>query len=280
MPPAFDATAAALVRAALDYALRGWRVLPLHTPRHHGCSCGRAGCPSAGKHPRTIHGVATATCDAGIIRAWWRRWPDANVGIATGRRLVVLDVDGDLGQLSVRGRALPPTITVGTGHGWHYYFLTTQSLPCRVGLLPGVDLRGEGGYVVAPPSLHRSGHRYLAADGLGFADVGLATVPSWVAERLTARRVPRPADEWRSLLRSVVAEGRRNATLASLAGHLLRCGVDAGVTLELLDAWNRARCQPPLEQDEMERTVGSIARAEERRRAALRDAGRHADPRW
>ncbi|HXA27645.1 MAG TPA: bifunctional DNA primase/polymerase [Candidatus Angelobacter sp.] len=265
---AFSPTADDLLQNALRYAARGWPVLPLHTPHAHGCSCCSLDCTSSGKHPRTQHGAVTATTRTQVISAWWRRWPDANVGVATGGALAVLDVDGARGLRSVRGRTLPPTLTVATGSGFHYYFRTTRALPCRVGLLPSVDVRGVGGYVVAPPSLHRSGHRYTEAPGLGFADVGLASVPEWLDAALTTHRRRRLPDEWRSLLHSGVQEGARNDTLASIAGHLLRAGVDAGVAVELLSVWNGARCRPPLPVSEVEKVVASVARAEARRREA------------
>jgi hypothetical protein len=114
------------------------------------------------------------------IAAWWRLWPDANVGVATGGQLVVLDVDGDTGLASIRGRVLPPTPTVQTGNGWHHYYRAPWPLPCRVGVVAGVDIRGTGGYVVAPPSLHASGRRYSAVPGLGFSDVEIARLPAWL----------------------------------------------------------------------------------------------------
>ena len=70
--------------AALSYARRGWAVIPLHTPIDGQCCCGSNSCPSAGKHPRTAHGVRDATTDEATIATWWKRWPDANVGIACG----------------------------------------------------------------------------------------------------------------------------------------------------------------------------------------------------
>ncbi len=75
---------------ALYYANEGLRVLPLHSARSpDSCSCGRANCSSVGKHPRTQKGVKEATCDRQQIKEWWRRYPDANVGIATGDGLLV-----------------------------------------------------------------------------------------------------------------------------------------------------------------------------------------------
>lgn len=256
--------------AALRYAGRGWPVLPLHTPDCGVCSCRRSDCASPGKHPRVHDGVLAATTRADLIRAWWRAWPHANVGIATGATLVVLDVDGAMGRESLRGRIVPPTPTVATGTGWHAYFHTSAPLPSRVALLPGVDVRGTGGYVVAPPSLHATGHRYAEVVGLEFAAIDLAPAPAWLTAVLQAPRTGHPPEHWRRLLRDGVAEGRRNATLASIAGHLLRRDVDPGVVAEIAAAWNEVRCRPPLADDEVERIVQSIARTEARRRATTR----------
>jgi putative DNA primase/helicase len=153
--------------AALEWAGLGFAILPLHKPVGIGCSCRRGpACSSPGKHPRTRHGVSDATTDADQLEAWWYRWPDANIGIATGRAsgLVVIDVDPRSGghdylaQLQHEHGGLPTTVTVRTGgNGWHHYFAGPESeVPGRV-LAPGVDLKGDGGYVVAPPSLHVSG---------------------------------------------------------------------------------------------------------------------------
>ena len=82
-----------MLTAALNYAARGWRVLPLHTMRMGRCSCTRAGCPSPAKHPRTLTGSTGASSDLAQVRKWWAMWPDANVGVATGGDLVVVDLD-------------------------------------------------------------------------------------------------------------------------------------------------------------------------------------------
>lgn len=263
-----DALHTALLDAALLFAARGWPVLPVHTPTTGLCSCHRANCTSPGKHPRTQDGVLAATTRGDVIRAWWRAWPGANIGIATGGELVVLDIDGAIGRDSLRGRIVPPTPTVATGAGWHAYYRTSSPLPSRIALLPGVDVRGTGGYAVAPPSLHVSGHRYAEVVGLEFGTLDLAPAPAWLASALRAPRPGHPPEHWRRLLRAGVVEGRRNATLASIAGHLLRRDVDAGVVAEIVTAWNDARCHPPLADAEVERTVQSIVRAESRRRAA------------
>ena len=134
-------------------------------------------CDHPGKHPCTPNGVKDATNDRTIIKEWWRRWPDANIGIATGRTsgIFVLDVDGNAGKESLtelqaeHGR-LPKTVTVQTGKGRHRYFRCDGA---RVGnsagrLGKGIDVRGDGGYVVAAGSVHVSGALYRFVDGRGF----------------------------------------------------------------------------------------------------------------
>ncbi|HVU66678.1 MAG TPA: bifunctional DNA primase/polymerase, partial [Ktedonobacteraceae bacterium] len=150
---------------ALAYARRGWRVFPLHEIYNGDCSCGRDACASAGKHPRTKNGVKEATTDEAQIRAWWSYWPTANIGIATGiaqgatSGLFVIDVDTHKGatladlegcDLSV----LLTSLTARTGNGGYHFYLSTDerlSNTCDH-LARFVDTRGEGGYVVAPPS--------------------------------------------------------------------------------------------------------------------------------
>jgi hypothetical protein len=165
------------LEAALAYAAQGWAVLPLHTPQKGGCSCGHP-CGSVGKHPLTAHGVKDASTEPARIRSWWQRWPQANVGIATGAAsgLVVLDVDvrhageWSLGLLQQQQHApLPPTLTAATGGGgWHLFFRLppdglVRNATALLGL-PGLDVRGEGGYVVAAPSQHACGACYRWLD--------------------------------------------------------------------------------------------------------------------
>ena len=150
--------------AALAYARHGIPVLPVHTPAQDGgCSCGRSTCDRIGKHPRLRHGLTEATTDERRIERWWTRWPDANVGLGTGVVMDVADVDSTEGWHGLRhllGGAMPsgPRVRTGSG-GWHFWFRPT-GYGNRVRLLPGVDWRGAGGYIVAPPSRHASGADY------------------------------------------------------------------------------------------------------------------------
>ena len=179
----------ALLDAALAYAARGWRVLPLHciqqTPSGPACSCGKSDFAEhvdAGKHPRTRHGFKDATVDPAQIRAWWSKWPDANIGLATGGGLVVLDLDdrdgpcmAELRGLVAQYGPLPPTPVAATGRGSHIYLAGDMPGSKTVG---SILVRGEGGYVVAPPSNHKSGavYKWLAAPD----NVGLAAWPEWL----------------------------------------------------------------------------------------------------
>ena len=162
------------LKTALALADRGYRVFPNHTPiftaEEVRCSCNKSSCEDIGKHPRTMHGVSDATSDPEQIEEWWRMWPDANLAIATGDPVSVLDVDprhgGDetLHDLEQQYGALPITVTVQTGGGGqHHWFTTPEGSEIRnsagqVG--PGLDIRGAGGYALVPPSLHASGRHY------------------------------------------------------------------------------------------------------------------------
>jgi hypothetical protein len=170
--------------AALGYASRGIPVLPLHYPLPHqsdlqpvggdqppaqgtGCSCRDPGCGQAGKHPLgslVPHGIKDATTNRARVLAWWTRHPQANIGLATGYRFDVLDVDGPAGEAAVRALAVKhnlvssgPLVRTGGG-GWHFYLAPSGLGNVRPAGLAHVDWRGRGGYVVAPPSRHHSGH--------------------------------------------------------------------------------------------------------------------------
>jgi hypothetical protein len=158
--------------AALEYAAKGYAVFPLHSPLADGsCSCRNLSCKSIGKHPRTRSGVLSATTNMETIKKWWTQWPTANVAIATGRKsgIVVLDVDADRGGedslrlLEEQNEKLQPTLTVITGRGRHLYFRYPENQTVRNShdkLGPGLDIKSDNAYVVAPPSRHPSGKVY------------------------------------------------------------------------------------------------------------------------
>ena len=246
------------MRAALALAARGWSVVPL-APRD--------------KKPLVMwNELQRRLATEDEIRVWYRRWPRANVGIVTGALsgLVVLDVDprhggGDaLFELERLHGSLPGTVEAVTGGGGrHIYFKHPGGVVRNlVALASGLDLRGDGGLVVAPPSIHPSGRRYVWESAHHPDKVALADMPGWLADLTHERggRSGHPVRYWRALLRDGVDAGMRNNTIASLAGHLLWHGVDPEIACELLLCWNEVRARPPLDDEEVVRTVESITR--------------------
>jgi len=156
------------LESALWYAGSGVPVLPLHTGLGGGrCSCRRPHCDRPGKHPRwhprlITAGLHEASTDPEQVRRWWTAWPEANVGLRTGVAIDVCDVDTPTGLHLLRDILgdLFETPLVQTGSGGLHLYFAASGAPNRVRLLPGVDWRGEGGYVVAPPSVHGNGLRY------------------------------------------------------------------------------------------------------------------------
>ena len=270
--------------AALAYAAAGLLVFPLHAPDAAGrCSCRRDCGRDNGKHPRTTNGVSGATADPERVSGWWATWPDANIGVATGARsgIVVVDVDPGRGgedaiaALEAAHGELPPTWAVETGGGGlHLYFRHPGGrVPTRAGKLgPGLDVRGDGGYAVAPPSRHRSGARYRWGASWHPARVPLAAVPPWLLALMVAGAPPRIIPPAAVPLRGSagrndpgapappIAEGERNATLTSLAGVMRRRGFGEAAILGALLAENEARCAPPLDPAEVEKIARSVAR--------------------
>jgi Bifunctional DNA primase/polymerase, N-terminal len=184
-----------LLEAALGYAARGIPVYPVHWPgpgpggARLACSCPRGlACERAAKHPLLRHGVREATTDANRIGRWWHRWPQANLGLATGICFDALDIDGPAGLAALRqlqeaaGLRLPGPLVATGGGGWHHWFTPTGlgNRPPRG--LAHIDWRGRGGCVLAPPSQHISGRSYRWLRGLDQAP--LPEVPAALRARL------------------------------------------------------------------------------------------------
>jgi putative DNA primase/helicase len=285
---------------ALRYAGLGLAVLPLHRPVDYGgrlrCSCGKADCSSPAKHPvgrLAPRGLLDASRDPNVLAAWLERegW---NIGIATGAAsgIVVLDIDprhgGEeaLAALEAEHGPLPATWRFLTGGGGEHIVFRhpgglVKNSAGRIG--PGIDVRGDGGYIVAPPSLHIGGRPYAISVDHHPDEVALAPLPPWllnvVDEPTLAKTGPlnigRVQTDWRARLAEPVGEGERNIALARLAGLLLGRRIDPHTCLDLVLAFNSARCRPPLPDLEVVSTVASIARREFAGRRRQREERAH-----
>jgi hypothetical protein len=257
LPPNGDAPNP-MLEAALRYAEAGLRVLPLWGLRAGACTCGKPDCDSPGKHPIALlapQGVYGATTDPATISAWWARFPDANIGVATGAssRVIVLDVDGDEGLQSLARFGGPPdTCVAKTGRGYHYYFRHPGGRVTGFSRRrAGIDLKADGGYVVAPPSRHVSGAQYQWLS----QSAELADAPAWLVELSADGRVVGSA----SPAAQPIAEGQRNATLYGLGRSMRTRSFSPQAIAAALHAENRARCEPPLSEAEVTRLATKAA---------------------
>lgn len=250
--------------AALYYAGKGWAVFPCHSVDKDGtCSCGNSKCSNKGKHPRTPHGLKDATTDKEQIRAWWQKWPDANVAIATGSAsgIFVIDVDtyrgGDVGFGILTSRnKLPDAPLSLTGGGGQQYFIKLPDegkVKNAVDLAEGVDMRGEGGYVIVPPSSHASGRNYEWDAESSPKQIDPPACPAWLAELLIDKPTQKPKKKERpaeDVLKGV-PQGKRDATLFRYACSLRERGASQAEAIELVRV-AAMNCSPPFPLEEGE----------------------------
>jgi|SoiMetStandDraft_2_1073263.scaffolds.fasta_scaffold18348_4 hypothetical protein len=251
-----------MMRTALALASKGLHVFP---------------CLPRRKEPATTHGCKDATKDADMIRHWWGIEPHYNVAIATGTisGIFVVDIDSqdaefELSKLEAQHGELPATVeTITPRPGRHLYFRMpdTSVRNSESRIAPKIDVRGSGGYVLAPPSIHPSGRPYAwSVDSAGT----IAEAPAWLLDRIcecsNGNGQATPVAEWRALVADGVSEGQRDCMVTRLSGHLLRRFLDPFVVLDLMQCWNAQRCQPPLPEDDVTRIVNSICAKELRRR--------------
>jgi len=280
-----------LLEAALAYAARGIPVYPVHWPHrtpggaNQACSCPRGpACDRPAKHPLVRHGVKEATTNPDTLGRWWRRWPHANVGLATGIVFDALDIDGPAGLTALHQLAptvelrLPGPLTATGGGGWHHWFAPTGLGNRPPHGLAHVDWRGRGGCVLAPPSRHISGGSYRWLVGLDQAP--LPQVPAALRERLDPDPPPltRPADPTtppapghpygrRVLAGELAALGRatpgqRNHTLNRTAFKVYRYVASGLLTEEdVTAAFTEAALAIGLDAAEVGRTLASARTA-------------------
>ncbi len=244
-------TAQELLRAALAYAKRGYPVFP---------------CRPGGKEPLTRRGFKDATTDRSRVHAWWTRWPGANIGIPTGEAsgLLVLDEDRT-GALSELPGELPKTTTARTGGGglhMLYRYPAGEEIRNSASKLgAGIDVRGEGGYVIAPPSRTTGPYEWIER-------LPLADTPAWLLEAL--RKPPVPSGKSKGergptpikTAGEKIPDGCRNSTLTSIAGQLHDGTRDLERLTADLRGINDSRCVPPLPEGEVEKVAASIFKRE------------------
>jgi hypothetical protein len=218
-------------------AARGWRLFPVE---------------AHGKKPLVKQWEKFATNDLAKLTAWAAQFPKRNWGVATGTGsgLAIVDIDGPEGRASLadlerQGLSLPATLTVTTGRadgGEHRYYKMPHGVDIRndqSGKIGAhIDVRGTGGFVVCPPSIHASGKKYRFVD----SDAPIADFPTWADERLTSR----PSVTTAQTSPQAVGKGERTKRLVSLAGTLQKRMADAATIEAALLAENAAKCDPPL----------------------------------
>jgi putative DNA primase/helicase len=249
-----------LGQLALSYAERGWRVFPVFPPTKDGnCPCSNPSCTKAGKHPAIESWTTEATTDSRQIIDWWTLNPSYNIGITTGveSNLFVLDADGATGLLAIEERGLketPPSVRTGRiDGGTHFYFRYPKDISVRnfVGKVPGLDVRGNGGYVIGAGSKHKTGSTYEWINSPN--DYDLPEAPKWLIDLLTE---PKATNGYQSTV-----QGERNSTLFMLATSLRRKGMSIERVLEESRIVNQSY-RPPLDDFEVRTIVESACRAE------------------
>lgn len=280
-----------------------WRVFPVHYPIFTSggtvyCSCKKRGkCGRVAKHPTTKNGVKDATTDLRQIDAWWHEDPSLNIAIATGVEsgIFVLDIDVSNGKpgeesletLEEKNGKLPDTVEVITGSGGRHLYFKHPGKGVRIKssvqdeeMGPGIDVRGDGGYVLAPPSTHSSGRVYGFEASSRPTDIAIANAPEWLLAlvrdkpRNTAVPAPTaPIDEskWPPMERRVyraelyahaatgAIEGERGSDVTMKLALALVVGfvLPSEEALRILEAIYNPKCQPPWSHDELVHKIDS-----------------------
>lgn len=247
-----------IFEAAVKYAKRGWSVFPVRK----------------NKTPYTSKGFHDATTDLNTITKWWKKYPDANIGIATGSMshgLTVIDIDideskGIHGDESFRDwcdeeGVFIDSLTAVTGRGGkHIYFTSTFPYRNKTGCLPGVDIRGEGGYVIAPPSIHANGNPYYFDGDEDEEEIVCAQEDSDVEYFFNEMCKGSSGEKEPLQIPKEVNEGSRNDMLFKIASSLQARGEEDDVILSTLQGYNEKNCHPPLPDDELQKIVENVVR--------------------
>lgn len=246
-----------ILERALQYAALGLAVFP---------------CKERGKSPAFKNWQTSATTDPEAIKTIWTRNPQYNIAIATGSTsngLIIVDVDNhdvngadSLAEWERKNGKLPETATVLTGSGGvHYYYWAQEPIHGATGVLPGVDIRGEGNLIVAPPSVHPNGNKYeweLSAD---IEDVGIADADEVVMKLINGGVKDQQSGE-RFQLPDIIRNGNRDTILHKLASSLQAKGRSDDEIRVYVKHINETRCDSPLDDKELDTLINSALKYE------------------
>jgi hypothetical protein len=242
-----------LSEAAARYARLGLAVIPLK---------------QKDKRPMFDNWPEVATNDISIVTRWWTQNPYANVGIATGQksRLFVLDVDPKNGgresyeTLLLNHGQFPDTWQDITGSGGFHMFFRYPNFRVAnaAGIFPGIDIRGDGGQVVAPPSIHPNGNRYEWDGAKEIENTPIAEAPGWLLDVLQGKAERTKSDKFPLPLQ--IPKGVQHETLVAAAGMMRRLGLSPKELLPALLEINRSRCEQPGPAQNIEQIAESMAK--------------------
>ncbi len=266
IPEVIDMTVQPRIDAAVAYAQAGLAVFPVHSVEHRQCSCGNPQCRNKGKHPRTASGLKDATVDTRQVKSWWETWPTANIGICTGKEsgIFVVDIDGEEGfeWLHKQPFAQTPMVRTGSG-GIHVFFRYPTDREIKNSarkIAPQVDIRGDGGYVIAPPSSHASGNFYEWIQS--WTEVPFAEAAQAVLDEITTAKTKKAkatVDPKGAFVRGQylgTEEGGRDESLFRYACSLESHHYEPEEFQEKVFEANK-RNTPPLEDAEVEKIIAS-----------------------
>jgi len=231
------------------------------------------------KAPLTTHGFLDSTKDENKIIEYWSKYPNANIGVETGKEsgFFVLDVDSKnnghetLEDLISQHGKLPDTIQAITGGGGsHYLFKYREGIGSKIDIFQSIDIKGDGGYIVVPPSIHPNGNQYEWELSSRPLENEIQEAPEWLIDFIQKPQnefTKKPSSYWVEVFNNT-QEGSRNNNAASLAGHLLRKWVDPLLVGEIMKMWND-NLDRPLDREELNKTIGSIVNKELMRRQRI-----------
>jgi hypothetical protein len=242
-----------ILKAALAYLDLGFNVMPVNPKTKR-------------PYKEWLH-LQTERVEPYEVEGWWLAYPEANVAIITGSisNLVVFDLDTQAAQDHVSQHGTPRTPMSRTSKGLHIYLSYPSILVGnKTDKKIGMDVRGEGGYVVAPPSVHMTGFKYKWTD-LHPWNTEIKGMYPWMIDYTQEGSSAEPKDRgWQCELLQGIEKGGRNQAAASLAGRFLNKELSEEEITEILLMWNQ-RNRPPLPESEVERTVMSMAAKHNRR---------------